>query len=1071
MGDFYNSKYYSCEEIDKRLLQGTYDDAVKAGFEGTKEEFDEALTKLKSVVTNDQLVGKINEINISVLYPTKGEGGTNKYTLAGAIAQVPAEYRTIVGLKITFINNITSKTETWKYDGGIFTSETVWLRMLNDEEINQLSDIKKVWDNTEKLFTWTSPNQQGLGAFKINHDGTISSHNLGVFKYIKVTAGKTYLLKNIRGNARINKEVNNYQVPYCFYNTIPSSSITTDNVVGEVPLPRYTVGERYYVLVAPEGAEYLATWGFNGGGTQVLIEIKESDVNRIDDAESRLNINDTEIANNKSLAVVGKLSTDVYYIGQLQNNLNTRVEKQNKYICLISENVQGKYIKEIICGIDTQTWSCKGVCSAIVNGNAQNRTFTDIQEHNFSYYSKDKLLHININDIVTSDRQILVLLEFKYGGLRNGYCKINTTEPIYLSEAYSLNSDGTEPELISGENLPSMSIGYADIREDLTIDSITETERVIANSKLGIKNISTYRKTASGINSTDIYMLDQEINDVVCGIQIINPASVGIFIANIAVATKIGNGLYTDLQEIESINLYRVKTGDLYYFKKPIIFGKNQRLVLNGGVQNSYATEVNSNIKYGKKLLSIGDYWYETNRYDNFKVGLLPSFNLIVGNKPKTDLVGYYYKSPVYNKVATIDLELDVDTIFPYCTIEGEDYEPTTDNSYQKPKIMKSKAKIILPDLYDPSKSYPIYFYTHQSGATVEDINGSSMYSAALYLSSIGYICAGIEIPQQFADENGGFGVLSPSGHPLLIRCYQVLYNYLINNFNCKPIVFTGGFSNGGLSGLNIAELSGLPVRACLMNCPSISYYYQNWMSNKPNIGTLYGFTDNNIYEADKVKGWDPYLRWHDNAFYDFKSLGGANTAFQDGKSLSDVTSKRYAPVPVKVITSVGDTVDGIDVAKAFVKAIRNSGSIADIKIYPTQGHGNSVQISKFNCQNIIDIALHETILEHALWYYRFGGNEPKLEVKSMEIQGGDAQVSDESVQLSVKYISDIEGIDVYDRCKNIHWAVDDDSVATIDQNGLLTKVTTGDVLVTVTNKYDNTIVATKTITFIDVTV
>ena len=39
----YLSKYYTCEQIDERLLQGYYDDAVAAGYEGTKEEFLEDL--------------------------------------------------------------------------------------------------------------------------------------------------------------------------------------------------------------------------------------------------------------------------------------------------------------------------------------------------------------------------------------------------------------------------------------------------------------------------------------------------------------------------------------------------------------------------------------------------------------------------------------------------------------------------------------------------------------------------------------------------------------------------------------------------------------------------------------------------------------------------------------------------------------------------------------------------------------------------------------------------------------------------------------------------------------------
>lgn len=58
-----------------------------------------------------------NELNISTLYPTNGEGGTNKYTLAGAIAQVPAEYRAIQGLKVSFVNE-SGDTESWEYNGG-----------------------------------------------------------------------------------------------------------------------------------------------------------------------------------------------------------------------------------------------------------------------------------------------------------------------------------------------------------------------------------------------------------------------------------------------------------------------------------------------------------------------------------------------------------------------------------------------------------------------------------------------------------------------------------------------------------------------------------------------------------------------------------------------------------------------------------------------------------------------------------------------------------------------------------------------------------------------------------------
>lgn len=75
---FYKSQYTGTD-IDKRLGQGTYDDAVKAGFEGTKDEFDKLLGQLKQIsdkaldaipeesndlhTVNKDIIGAINEIH------------------------------------------------------------------------------------------------------------------------------------------------------------------------------------------------------------------------------------------------------------------------------------------------------------------------------------------------------------------------------------------------------------------------------------------------------------------------------------------------------------------------------------------------------------------------------------------------------------------------------------------------------------------------------------------------------------------------------------------------------------------------------------------------------------------------------------------------------------------------------------------------------------------------------------------------------------------------------------------------------------------------------------------------
>ena len=67
----------------------------------------------------------IGEINVSNLYPTGGTDGTNKYTLASAIAKIPTDLRT-VGLKCSFLGE-DGTLESWEYQGGTFTAVGSWL--------------------------------------------------------------------------------------------------------------------------------------------------------------------------------------------------------------------------------------------------------------------------------------------------------------------------------------------------------------------------------------------------------------------------------------------------------------------------------------------------------------------------------------------------------------------------------------------------------------------------------------------------------------------------------------------------------------------------------------------------------------------------------------------------------------------------------------------------------------------------------------------------------------------------------------------------------------------------------
>ena len=79
----YVSKYYTCEEIDQRLLQGYYDDFVKAGFGGTINEFWAFVLSIKNKVDKkegydlskndftDELKAKLDGIEEHANYTTK----------------------------------------------------------------------------------------------------------------------------------------------------------------------------------------------------------------------------------------------------------------------------------------------------------------------------------------------------------------------------------------------------------------------------------------------------------------------------------------------------------------------------------------------------------------------------------------------------------------------------------------------------------------------------------------------------------------------------------------------------------------------------------------------------------------------------------------------------------------------------------------------------------------------------------------------------------------------------------------------------------------------------------------
>ena len=111
----------------------------------------------------------ITEYNVSVQHPTSGIDGSNKYSLEGAIAQVPQELRNI-GLKVSFINS-DGKVETWEFQGGTFTDVDGWKQIPNQAMVERIdNDIKNVNQQIEEQSRIISGIQDSIGGKEINVD-------------------------------------------------------------------------------------------------------------------------------------------------------------------------------------------------------------------------------------------------------------------------------------------------------------------------------------------------------------------------------------------------------------------------------------------------------------------------------------------------------------------------------------------------------------------------------------------------------------------------------------------------------------------------------------------------------------------------------------------------------------------------------------------------------------------------------------------------------------------------------------------------------------------------------------
>jgi hypothetical protein len=98
---------------------------------------------------------------------------------------------------------------------------------------------------------------------------------------------------------------------------------------------------------------------------------------------------------------------------------------------------------------------------------------------------------------------------------------------------------------------------------------------------------------------------------------------------------------------------------------------------------------------------------------------------------------------------------------------------------------------------------------------------------------------------------------------------------------------------------------------------------------------------------------------------------------------LEDIKMVKFTRAPLKIWCAENDTALGCDVMKVYIKAIKNAGQIADIRVYSAGGHGIHSQQSAIGTftENGKSYSLIPIAYEIAQWFNNFGGYLPTTTV------------------------------------------------------------------------------------------
>ena len=328
-------------------------------------------------------------------------------------------------------------------------------------------------------------------------------------------------------------------------------------------------------------------------------------------------------------------------------------------------------------------------------------------------------------------------------------------------------------------------------------------------------------------------------------------------------------------------------------------------------------------------------------------------------------------------------------------------------NTNEQTSFTEDNCVLYLPKNYNPSGTPTKIVLCCKPGGTYvtpySDFVGDNRTKVELYLLHLGYALLAVDgmpdswVSQLHLDES------RVVGNYVAVQSMIRAFEYVKNNYNIDTEnVFVYGCSQGGGFAQNLIDNSGINIAAAAEGCPVCSVRYHQWYLNLPvtldgvtyqkaarlNIARIFGFpqvtTNSELealdYNASKLVGYDMWVRNVDDVYNGFVQNSGTGLwHLPSGTSIDDITMKKYSKCPLKIWCAENDNILGVDIMKTYIKAIKNSGQVADIQVYTTGYHEfftNQYNLSNLdtftengNTYKIIPFAK-----EVAIWFFRFGG-------------------------------------------------------------------------------------------------